>query len=159
MRILHRAEPYCRDVVLLGAGAELQRETVERVGVALSVYCDVPRMGAGSRPDPPRARRLDPQRRPERRRGARVVIAANRHDAMVRLTVHDDGTGVPVAVCDHLFEPFQSGRPKVPDRPVNRAGGSQSQAGMVTWRLENPGTMFELTLPMLALEARCPACS
>lgn len=44
--------------------------------------------------------------------GGRVVIRAHQDERCSRLTVHDDGPGIPVAIRDRVFEPFVSSKDK-----------------------------------------------
>jgi signal transduction histidine kinase len=42
--------------------------------------------------------------------GSTVLLAASQDGEWLRLSVHDEGEGPPAAICDHLFEPFVTGR-------------------------------------------------
>jgi signal transduction histidine kinase len=79
---------------------------------------------------------------------SKILISADRHGDHLRLGVHDDGTGPPAAIRDHLFEPFVTGRPEgtglglsLVREIANAHGGSAYIADMTS------GTSFEILLP------------
>jgi signal transduction histidine kinase len=83
---------------------------------------------------------------------ARLVrITADRHGGEVRLSVADDGPGVPVGDRDRLFEPFFTSRRAEGGTglglPIARSLLA-ADGGAITLRRSEPGACFEVTLPL-----------
>jgi signal transduction histidine kinase len=83
--------------------------------------------------------------------GGRVLLRAARLDASARITVDDDGPGVPPALRTRLFEPFYTTKGDRPGglglavchRLVSQAGGS-----MTVEDADGGGARFVVTLPV-----------
>ncbi len=84
------------------------------------------------------------------REHAEVILVADRHDGMVRISVIDNGPGLPEAVKARLFQPFVS------TKKTGMGVGLSICHNIVTahegrlWAEANPtgGTVFRLTLPL-----------
>ena len=80
--------------------------------------------------------------------GGNATLAAEATEGGLRVSVADDGPGLPEAVRQHLFEPFVTGRADGTGlglsivREIARGHG-----GTVEYGPENPGSRFTLTLP------------
>ena len=161
LTLTHRSEPrwQCADVqALLAATAELHRDAADKAGVRLVVRCS-----AMSWPlDPDQIRRaLDnlvlnaTQNMPG---GGAVTIAAGEEDGCLRLSITDNGPGLPAEVRRHLFEPFVSERADGTGLGLSIIKEiALGHGGTVTYRPENPGSAFELILPHR--EGPCPSSS
>ena len=161
LTLTHRSEPRWQSVdvpALLAATAELHRDRADDHGVKLVVRApaiawplDCDRM----------QRALDNlvlnaiQSMPK---GGTVTITADAVRGVLHLRVTDEGPGLPVAVRQHLFEPFVTERAdgtglglSIVQEIVLAHGGS------VSYRPENPGSTFELMVPHR--EEACQDCS
>ena len=161
LTLTHRNEPrwQCTHVpALLAATAELHRDLADSHGVKLLMIAPAMVWPV----DPDRMQRaLDNlvlnaiQGMPA---GGTVTVAAGELGGALRLRVSDDGPGLPTQVRQHLFEPFVSARADGTGlglsivREIMLAHG-----GTVSYRPENPGSTFELTLPYR--EGPCPGSS
>lgn len=161
LTLTHRSEPRWQDTqvsALLAATAELHRDLADRQGVKLLVQTPAIVWPL----DPDRVQRaLDNlvlnaiQSMPK---GGTVTIAAEEASGALRLRVTDDGPGLPAQVRQHLFEPF------VTERAAGTGLGlsivqeiALAHGGTVSYRPENPGSTFELTVPHR--EGSCPSSS
>ena len=148
---------------LLAATAELHRDRADDHDVKLSVQTSAIVWPL----DPDRMQRaLDNlvlnaiQGMPK---GGAVTVAAHEEGGVLHLRVTDDGPGLPAVVRQHLFEPFVTERAdgtglglSIVQEIVLAHGGS------VSYRPENPGSTFELTIPHQKgphREGPCQSCS
>ncbi|HZJ04973.1 MAG TPA: ATP-binding protein [Nocardioidaceae bacterium] len=98
---------------------------------------------------------------PER---SRVVVSAKANDAMVEITVTDQGIGIPATEVDRIFERFY----RVDPARHRSTGGTglglsivkhvaASHGGEIrVWSVEGSGSSFTLTLPRRTLEFASP---
>jgi len=81
--------------------------------------------------------------------GGAVRLAAVHHPGLLRLTVSDDGPGVPSELQSRLFEPFASGRPSGTGLGLALVSEiARAHGGAVRHRpLQPHGACFEIDLP------------
>jgi signal transduction histidine kinase len=81
-----------------------------------------------------------------------VAIAAGREGETLRLQVDDNGAGVASGIAEHLFEVFQTTKPKGMGLGLSLAREiAQRHGGRVGWRpLEPQGARFHIELPIHA---------
>ena len=161
LTLTHRSEPRwrCAHVpALLAATAELHRDLADSHGVKLLV--SAPAMAWPLDPDRMQ-RALDNlvlnaiQGMPA---GGTVTVAAAETGGALRLWVSDDGPGLPTEVRQHLFEPFVSTRADGTGLGLSIVQEIMlAHGGAVSYRPENPGSTFELTVPHR--EGTCPGSS
>jgi signal transduction histidine kinase len=77
-----------------------------------------------------------------------ILISAELEGDKLKLTVHDEGSGPPPEIRNHLFEPFVTGRPEgtglglsLVREIANAHGGSAHIADV------SSGTSFEILIP------------
>ncbi len=79
---------------------------------------------------------------------SRVIVTARVADGSLVLSVHDEGSGPPAAIREHLFEPFVTGRADGTGlglwivREIASAHGGTTRIGV-----SNSGTIFEVAIP------------
>lgn len=77
-----------------------------------------------------------------------VISTANAGPGMVRLTVRDNGPGVPPELAGRLFEPFVSGRPGGLGLGLSLCQTlAEEMGGRLRYRAASPGAEFILELP------------
>jgi len=84
-------------------------------------------------------------------RGSSVLVRASREGASHRVTIHDDGPGIPPAERPRLFEPFHRGSSAGAQTGLGLAFASEvllKHGGAVLLdELDAPGTTFRVELP------------
>jgi signal transduction histidine kinase len=79
--------------------------------------------------------------------GSRVRIEAGYRSADLVLSVHDEGTGPPADIRDHLFEPFVTGRPDGTGLGLSIVREVAEAHGGIVLFACGAGTSFEIIVP------------
>ncbi|QBR00913.1 sensor histidine kinase [Paraburkholderia pallida] len=80
--------------------------------------------------------------------GSRIEVAARNEPEGAVLAVHDEGTGPPAAILDHLFEPFVTGRPDGTGLGLSIVREvAEAHGGAARFTHSERGTTFEMVLP------------
>lgn len=83
--------------------------------------------------------------------GSRVEIEAQLTDDSVRIAIRDRGAGVPPSVRERLFTPFATTKPDGIGLGLALARElMDAHGGTIGWRSLDPGTEFQLVLPLIA---------
>ncbi|TWT82459.1 Sporulation kinase D [Planctomycetes bacterium CA13] len=85
--------------------------------------------------------------------GDKVRVDARLIDQQIRVTVSDNGPGIPETMIDDVFEPFVTTKPEgmgLGLAVVRRA--AESFGGAVNWKRTGQQTEFELTVPTLTID-------
>jgi hypothetical protein len=79
---------------------------------------------------------------------SRIVIRARRDGNKFVLAVHDEGSGPPENIRDHLFEPFVTGRPDGTGLGLSIVREvAEAHGGTVRFISRELGTVFEIIVP------------
>jgi signal transduction histidine kinase len=83
--------------------------------------------------------------------GSRIQLAAAKKNGQLAFSVHDEGTGPPPHIRDHLFEPFVTGRADGTGLGLSIVREvAESHGGTVSCKSCASGTTFEIILPCQA---------
>jgi two-component system sensor histidine kinase KdpD len=83
--------------------------------------------------------------------GSTVLVGAHREDAMIEVSVEDEGPGVPESDRDHIFEPFWHGEDSTSSGVGLAICRAMVETNGGTLRLDSPaggGARFVFTLPI-----------
>lgn len=85
-------------------------------------------------------------------RGGRVEVRVDAAGAMARVSVRDDGPGIPIGRRSRVFEPGESSKPGGwgLGLPLARRIVEQQHRGHLTYQPGNPGSTFVLEFPLEA---------
>jgi signal transduction histidine kinase len=80
--------------------------------------------------------------------GSRICIRARHEAENLVLAVHDEGSGPPVSIRDHLFEPFVTGRPDGTGLGLSIVREvAEAHGGTARFASCDAGTTFEIIVP------------
>jgi len=80
--------------------------------------------------------------------GSAIQLAAIHRGSDLVISVHDEGTGPPPEIRDHLFEPFVTGRPDGTGLGLSIVREiAQAHGGTAQFSVCDTGTTFEITVP------------